>query len=90
MAGRRTSGCVPTCIHPLKYGVEIIFKNIVPTRKVTQNLVYIRSFTVDCEGQVKCEHTLGKMRTVVVLKQVTCVPTACDNSTRRTRSVPYD
>lgn len=46
-----------------------------------------RSFAVECESQVKCEHAVGKMQAILMLKQVTCVAATGDNSPKSTRSV---
>jgi hypothetical protein len=46
-----------------------------------------RSFAVDCESQVKFEHTVGKMQTILMLQQVTCVAATGDNSPKTTRAV---
>ena len=46
-----------------------------------------RSFAVDHESQVKCEHAMGKMQTILMLKHVTCVAATGDSSPKTTRSV---
>lgn len=46
-----------------------------------------RSFAVGYESQAKCEHAVGKMHTILMLKQVTCVAATGDNSPKSTRSV---
>ena len=46
-----------------------------------------RSFAVDYESQVKCEHTVGKMQTILMLKQVTCVVATGDSSQKTTLSI---
>jgi hypothetical protein len=87
MAGRRKYGCLPTSIHPLKYWVQIMLKKYSFYLKYNTKSRVHRPFAVDFGSRMKGEHTVGKMQTILTLKQMTCVATAGDNSPKSTRSV---